>query len=96
MADRVLPSREELETSDKDVWTHALEVALQHFAMDLTTAGVLGHIRHLIVTGRLVDREAIDYEAATDAAVELLTVEPVWDDDASRIVVEAALRRSDG
>ena len=64
MAERVPPSREELETSDKEVWTHALEVASQNLAIDdLTTAGVLDHLRHLIVTGRLVDRETIDYEA---------------------------------
>ena len=43
------------------MWTHALEVASQHFAMD-PAGGVLDHFRHLIVSGRLVDREAIDRE----------------------------------
>ena len=90
-----LPSREELETSDKEVWTHALEVASQHFAMDLITAGVLDHIRHLIVSGRLVDREAIDYEAAYDRLdVILARPEPVTADTIMgnlNSIVDAAL-----
>ncbi len=49
--------------SDRDVWVHALST-LHSLALDLTTAGVLDHLRHLIVTGRLVDREAIDIEKA--------------------------------
>ncbi len=64
MADRVLPNREELAASNKEVWTHALEVASQNPAIDLTTVGVLDHIRHLIVMGQLVGREDIDYQAA--------------------------------
>ena len=66
-----LPSRKELAVSDKEVWTHALEIASQHAAMDLTTASVLNHIRHLIVTGHLVDREAIDYERIEEILDEL-------------------------
>ena len=50
--------------SDRDVWVHALSIASQNVTLDLTTAGVLDHLRHLIVTGRLVDREAIDIEKA--------------------------------
>ena len=34
----------------------------------------------LALSGRLVDREAIDYEAALAVARELWTVEPVWDE----------------
>ncbi len=45
--------------SDRDVWVHALSIASQNVTLDLTTAGVLGHLRHLIVTGRLVDRDTI-------------------------------------
>ncbi len=72
MAERVPPSREELAASDKEVWTHALEVASQNLAIDLTTAGLLQHLRHLIVTGRLVDREAIDREGARVTAADVL------------------------
>ncbi len=72
MAERPLPSREELETSDKEVWTHALEVASQNLAIDLTTVGLLDHLRHLIVTGRLVDREAIDRKGARATAADVL------------------------
>jgi len=54
------PSQEELATSDQAVWTHALAVASQSLALDLSTVGILDHIRHLIVTGQLVDREATD------------------------------------
>ena len=41
--------------------------------------------------GRLVDRDTIDYEAATDTAVELLTVEPRWDASATQLVIAAAV-----
>lgn len=46
-------------------------------------------------SGRLVDREAIDYEAANEVAVELLTVEPRWDKSATQLVVDAAIGGSD-
>ncbi len=42
--------------SDRDVWVHALSIASQNVTVDLTTTGVLDHIRHLIVTGQLVER----------------------------------------
>ena len=44
-------------------WLEALRVASESTAIDLVTAGVLDEIRHALVVGRLVDREAIDYEA---------------------------------
>ena len=92
MADRVLPNREELAASNKEVWTHALEVASQNPAIDLTTAVVLDHIRHLIVMGQLVDRETIDYEAAQrmlDIIDQL--VPPLRTADDARPIVDAAL-----
>ena len=66
-----LPSREELATSDREVWAHALSVASQNIDLDLTTAGILDHLRHLIVIGRLVDREAIDYDEMRSFADDL-------------------------
>ena len=83
MADRVLPSRDAIGNGGEfiDLLTY-----LQHVLLPLAIAWE---------SGRLVDREAFDYEAATDTAVELLTVEPRWDASATQLVVDAALPDQD-
>ncbi len=88
MADRVLPSRQ---------WFR------DHAGVMLDTTLEDGEEEWVIVgayaSGDLKTeaewREVIDYEAATDTAVELLTVEPRWDASATQLVVDAALPDQD-
>ena len=47
-------------------WLEALRVASESPAIDLVTAGALDEIRHLLVVGRLFDREDLDYDQMRD------------------------------
>lgn len=47
---------------DREMWIDSLKVASESPEIDLTTAGILDHIRHLLAIGQLVDRDAIDDE----------------------------------
>ncbi len=43
--------------NNPEVWASALKDASESNDVTLTTAGILDHIRHLIVIGQLVNRE---------------------------------------
>ena len=72
---RVLPSREMAERARVDGYAGL----------------VVWKLIRAYVSGRLVDREAIDYEAGLAVARELWTVEPVWDESSFALMLNAAL-----
>ena len=78
MADRVLlPSRKEAAKRAGQLRAEGLSFTAQYLALDA------------IASGRLVDREAIDYEAAIALARTFRNLE--WNHRAVRVVVDAAL-----
>ncbi len=76
MADRVLPSREEIVHIRTNTDRHSASILIAQ----LMTA---------YAEGRLVDREAIDYEAAIELARTFRNLE--WNHRAVRTVVDAAI-----
>ncbi len=84
-----LPSPEELAASDKEVWMHALLVASQNATTDLTTVGILDHIRHLLASGVLKTeaewRGSINVESAIEIGRGMISSARM------RLAVDAAL-----
>ncbi len=79
MVDRLLPSREEV-----NHWLVGIPVPV--IREDIK------NVLQLYASGRLVDREAIDYEAAAEKyATQRPGVGPVTDAKRARAVVDAAL-----
>ena len=74
-----LPSRGEVQVSMDD---------------ELGSLGLVYQIADAYVSGRLVDREAIDWEAGLAVARELWTVEPVWDESSFALVFDTALEEA--
>ncbi len=80
MADRVLPSREESAKRAGQLRAEGLSFTAEYLALDA------------IASGRLVDREAIDYEAAAVMLAELRRVKVIMVDanHSARRIVDAA------